>query len=281
MNKSYTGTKAHKKVKVPITGFNGSIVEACEPITNRIMIGIPATGLVRIEWVLARYGQVIPCNWSQSDMIHFVDQFSPLGFMVADARNLVVTKAVEGNFQWVFFIDHDTIMPPHTILTWNERMLKCDVPIFGGVYFTKGIPSEPLVYRGNGTSYYSNWKFGDEVWVDGMGMGCTMIHVSVLKVMYDEAESYMIGPHVVKRIFQTPSKIGFDPQTMAWSAQSGTEDLAWCDKVRKTGVLKRAGWTDVAKKRFPFLIDTNVFCKHINNDGVQYPSVGEERRFLK
>jgi hypothetical protein len=281
MNKSYTGTKTHKNVKVPITGFNGSIVEACEPITNRIMIGIPATGLVRMEWVLARYGQVIPCNWSQSDMIHFVDQFSPLGFMVADARNLIVTKAVEGNFQWVFFIDHDTIMPPHTILTWNERMLKGDVPVFGGVYFTKGNPAEPLVYRGNGTSYYSNWKFGDEVWVDGMGMGCTMIHVSVLKVMYDEAESYMIGPHVVKRIFQTPSRIGFDPQTMAWSAQSGTEDLAWCDKVRKTGVLKRAGWTDVAKKRYPFLIDTNVFCKHINNDGVQYPSMGEERRFLK
>jgi len=281
MNKAYTGTKVHKKTTTPISGFNGSIVQSCEPITNRIMIGIPATGLVRIEWVLARYGQVIPCNWSQSDMIHFIDQFSPLGFMVADARNLISTKAVEGNFQWVFFVDHDTIMPPHTILTWNEHMLKGDVPVFGGVYFTKGIPSEPLVYRGNGTSYYTDWKFGDEVWVDGMGMGCTMIHVSVLKVMYDEAETYMIGPHHVKRIFQTPSKIGFDPQTMAWSAQSGTEDLAWCDKVRKTGVLKRAGWTDVAKKRYPFLIDTNVFCTHINNDGTQYPSRGEERRFVK
>lgn len=281
MNKSYTGTRSHKKIKNPIQGFNGTIDQSCEPITNRVMIGIPATGLVRIEWVLARYGQVIPCNWSQSDLIQFIDQYSPLGFMVADARNLISTKAVEGNFEWLFFIDHDTLMPPQTILTWNEQILKGDVPIFGGLYFTKGIPAEPLVYRGNGTSYYRNWKLGDKVWVDGMGMGCTMIHVSILKVMYDEAESYMIGPHAVKRIFQTPSKISYDPQLMAWNAQSGTEDLYWCDNVRKNNILKRAGWGDIQKKRFPFMIDTNIFCKHIDNNGTQYPSRGEEKQFIR
>ena len=30
---------------------------------NRIVIGIPMTGTIRSEWALARYGQVIPCNW--------------------------------------------------------------------------------------------------------------------------------------------------------------------------------------------------------------------------
>lgn len=281
MDKSYTGTKSHKRIKNPIIGFNSTIDEACEPITNRILVGIPATGLVRIEWVLARYGQVIPCNWSQSDLVHFIDQYSPLGFMVADARNMICTKAVEGDFKWVFFIDHDTLMPPQTLLTWNERMLSEDIPVFGGLYFTKGVPSEPLVYRGVGTSYYKNWKLGDEVWVDGLGMGCTMIHVSILKIMYDEAESYMIGPNTVKRIFTTPSKIGYDPQLKGWNAQSGTEDLQWCNEVRKRGILQKAGWGDIAKKRFPYLVDTNIFCKHIDNSGIQYPSKGEEKKFIR
>ena len=281
MDKNYTGTSTHKKTKSPIKGYNGDIIAACKPINNRVLIGIPATGLVRIEWVMGRYGQVIPCNWAQSDMVQFLDQFSPLGFMVADARNLVVTRAVEQGFEWVLFIDHDTVPPPHMILTWNEYMLKGDVPVFCGVYFTKGAPSEPLVYRGNGTSYYRKWKFGDKVWVDGIPMGCTMIHSSILKVMYNNSETYMIGNMPTKRIFQTPSKVGFDPQTGGVTAQSGTEDLFWCDRVVRENVLAKAGWKDIAKKKYPFLIDTNVFCRHIDNDGVQYPARGEERQFLK
>lgn len=279
--KSYSGTKAHKKTVKPIEGYRGLIEKACEPISNRVLIGIPATGLIRIEWAMARYGQITPCNWSQSDMVQFIDQFSPLGFMVADARNMVCTKAIEQDFEWVFFIDHDTIPPPHTIITWNEYMLKGDIPIFGGLYFTKGRPSEPLVYRGNGTSHYRGWKFGDLVWVDGLGMGCTMIHVSILKEMSKDSPTYKIGENSVFRIFETPSKIGIDPQTHALSAQSGTEDLYWCDKVRKQGILAKAGWKDIAKKRFPYLIDTNVFCRHIDNNGTQYPAYGEERAYMR
>ena len=30
--------------------------------TNRLMIGTAVTGLVRVEWVAARYGQTIPMN---------------------------------------------------------------------------------------------------------------------------------------------------------------------------------------------------------------------------
>lgn len=281
MDKKYTGTKSHKKVKRPLKGYTGEIVQACEKVQQRILIGIPATGLVRIEWVMGRYGQVVPCNWSSSDMVQFLDQYSPLGFMVADARNLVATRAVEQDFEWVLFIDHDTIPPPHMVLTFNEYMLSGDVAVVSGLYFTKGVPSEPLIYRGNGTSYYQNWKFGDKVWVDGVPMGCTLINVSLLKVMYENSESYMIGNMPTRRIFQTPSRIGIDPQTGGLSAQSGTEDLFWCDRVIKEEVLKKAGWKDLAKKKYPFLIDTSVFCRHIDNSGNQFPARGEEQRFLK
>jgi hypothetical protein len=38
-----------------------------------------------------------------------------------------------------------------------------DIPMLSGLYFTKSLPAEPLIYRGRGNSYYKKWKFGDKV----------------------------------------------------------------------------------------------------------------------
>jgi hypothetical protein len=267
-----------------VDSYTGKLFGTVEAASNRIMIGIPMTGLLRCEWVLARYGQVIPCNWSQVDCIQFLDQWSPIGFLVAEARNIIASACVEQGFEWLFFIDHDTIIPPNTILKWNDRMLKKDVPVFSGLYFTRSLPSEPLVYRGRGTSYYKDWKVGEEVWVDGLPMGCTMIHSSILKVLYDESPEITLSRGnvtiKVREIFETPARSYFDPEKLSWYTATGTEDMAFCTRVMKDNVFKKAGWPEFQEKEFPFLIDTSVFCKHIDNNGVQYPSNGEEQEFI-
>jgi hypothetical protein len=142
------------------------------PAKNRIMVGIPYTGLLRAEWVMARYSQVTPCNWSQVDVIRWLDPHSPLGFLVADARNIIATEAINGDFEWLFFIDHDVMLPIGTTLKINEHILNPKSPIISGLYFTKSVPSEPLIYRKRGTGYYNDWKMGEKVWVDGTPMGC-------------------------------------------------------------------------------------------------------------
>jgi len=260
--------------------YTGKLFGKTAAPQNRIMVGIPMTGLLRAEWVIARYGQVIPCNWSQVDCLRFLDQTSPVGFLVADARNIIATQAIEKDFEWLFFIDHDTILPPITILKWNERMLKKDVPVFSGLYFTKSVPAEPLIYRGRGTSYYTDWKLGDEVWVDGIPMGCTMIHVSILKALAEESEEYEIQGHKVKRIFETPARQWFDPEKLQWFTATGTEDLEFCTRIMDNQIFEKAGWPQYEGKEYPFLIDTSVFCRHIDWNGVQYPSRGEEQYFM-
>jgi hypothetical protein len=239
------------------------------------------TGLVRSEWAVARYGQVIPCNWSQTDSLMWLEQFSPLGFLVADARNMAVKQCLDYKFDWLFFIDHDVVLPPHTIVTWNERMLDGKIPMWAGLYFTKSVPSEPLVYRGRGTGYYIKWKLGDKVWVDGIPMGCTMIHSSILRVVWDDSEEYEAGGFRLRRAFETPAKVFTDPETQSWFTVSGTEDLNFCNKLIEKDYLAKAGWPEYQKKKYPFLIDTSVFCKHIDFDGIQYPSRGEEAYFKR
>lgn len=250
--------------------------------SKRMMVGIPMTGLLRAEWVMARYNQTIPCNWSQVDSIQWITTEAPVRFLVADARNVIATKFVEKEFEWLFFIDHDVILPAATILLWNERMRKLDVPVWSGLYFSKSVPSEPLVYRGRGNSFYDKWKLGDLVWCDGIPMGCTMIHKSIMKAIYDVSEEYEPKPGVkIRKIFETPRKEWFDPEQNSWHRASGTEDLFWCTRLMEEGIFKKAGWPKFQRKKYPFLVDTRVFCHHIDFDGVQYPSRGEEQEFMR
>ena len=54
----------------PIFNYRTVVKESGDPgYVNRILIGTPVTGLVRVEWMQARYGQVIPVNWSNVIMM--------------------------------------------------------------------------------------------------------------------------------------------------------------------------------------------------------------------
>ena len=248
------------------------LLKSADKSTNRIMIGVPTTGSVRIEWALARWGQVIPCNWSASDYMQALSQNSPLGYSVADARNIIVHQAVTHEFQWLFFLDSDVILPNNAFVKLNTYMREAKIPVVNGLYFAKCHPPEPLIYRGRGNSYFHKFTIGDKVWVDGISMGCTLIHVSLLKAMWDEAPEYVAGGNqAVRRVFDTPSFQLMDPETAMIRGFSGTEDLSWCDRVMYGEFLKKAGWPKIAKKTYPFLADTSIFCRHITPAGQQFP----------
>lgn len=240
---------------------------------NRILICVPSLGNVRMEWVLSRYGQIIPCNWSQVDTVEFMTDFSPLEYMVADARNACCVAVVEKDFEWLLFIDDDTCLPPEAFLIFNEYMMKKDVPVVSGVYFTKSSPPEPLVYRGRGNAFYRDWKRGDKVWVDGLPMGCTLIRGDLIRTMWDNSEEYRVGDRVLHRVFETPGCVTWNPEHTSFRIESGTEDLAWCSRIMNEGFFEKAGFEEHAKKHpeFPFLIDTRIWCQHIDPNGYQYP----------
>jgi hypothetical protein len=259
-------------------GYMNLLVKASSTDRRRILLGLPVTGQVRVEFMLARYGQIIPCNWSAAEHLHAIHQVAPLGYDVKDARNTIVQAAVLNDFEWVFFLDHDVILPPDCFLKLNEYMREGTLPIVAGLYATKSHPPEPLIYRGRGNSYFPDWTMGEKVWCDGTGMGCTLISGKLLKAMWEDAPEYLAGGNAnVRRVFDTPQFVWTDPESQGSRTFQGTEDLSWYDRVREGDYLTKAGFPKIAKKKYFAVCDTSIACMHITPDGVQYPLGGWQK----
>ena len=169
----------------PVRPYRTIIKDSGDPgYVNRLLIGTATTGLVRIEWVTARYGQVIPPNWSMVQMLQFLNAYVPLRYQVADAQNLIVRAAIEEDFEWLLLIEHDTILPPDAFKRLDDYIREAQTPVVSGLYYTRHRPSVPLVYRGRGTSFYDGWEFGDLVWCDGVPTGCLLVHCAILRLPY-------------------------------------------------------------------------------------------------
>ena len=239
---------------------------------NRLLISTPTLGIFRSEWVNARFSQVIPTNFSAVDVQNFLSPYMPVGFQLADAENLAAKSVVEGNFDWFLSIEDDNIIPQGTLVKINEYMIINDTPVVSGLYFTKSVPPEPILYRGVGRGHYGDWKLGEKVWVDGIPFGCTLIHGSIIRALWDVSPEYVVNGVVTRRVFDNPSEGYIDPDTGGWMSTSGTTDLAFCKRLMTEGIFEKAGWPEYQKKEFPFLVDTTIFVKHISRDtGTIYP----------
>jgi hypothetical protein len=252
------------------TSFNQALLNTGN-WRNRMVIGHPTTGNVRIEWVLARFGQTIPCNWSHVDVVQFMQPTIPLQYQVADAENLLAKSVVETDAEWLLMWEHDNIPPMDALVRLNEYMIDGKVPVVAGVYFTKSVPPEPMVYRELGCGYYPDWRMGDLVWCSGIPFGFTLIHGKIIKAMWAESPEYIVNGQVVRRVFNAPSRHWLDPEKGVYVSEGGTSDLAWCQRVMKEGFFEKAGWPEYQKMQYPFLIDTNIYVHHIDEHGRRFP----------
>ena len=242
---------------------------------NRLLIGTPTTGLVRIEWAMARMNQIVPMNWSNVLMTQSLGPWTPtlvpLAYMVADAQNIIVETLIQQDMEWLMLLEHDVLLPQDAFVRFNEYIRNEDTPIVSGLYFSRSRPSDPLVFRKRGTSVYTDWQMGDKVWVDGVPTGCLLIHSGILRELWKDSEEYQVNGRTVRRVFNTPMSSWQDPETTNFWVSSGTSDLDFCTRIMDGGYLAKAGWHEYQDKEFPFLIDTGIFCQHIDASGERYP----------
>lgn len=274
-----TSTNGSPKSKVLVPGKKGTPIRAIRSIVldsgqdswvSRLLMATPTRGTVRIEWHSAVRGMVVPPNHSMVSMVQHINAFFPTRFSVADAQNLAVREALQRDFEWLLLLEDD-VLPPADMLIRLDKYVKEGPPVVSGLYYTKGEPSEPLVYRGRGTGPFLDWKMGQKVWADGVPTGCLLIHCGLLREMWNDSPTYTIAGsgQTTREVFVSPARAWISP-TGDVNVTTGTSDLNWCDRVIDEGFLKRSGWGQYSRKKYPFLVDTSIRCGHIAPDGTMY-----------
>jgi hypothetical protein len=140
---------------------------------------------------------------------------------IDQARERACETAQNVGAKYLWFIDDDTVPPPNSL----KRMIYIldnypDVGIVGGVYVTRDpVQPQPVIFRGMGMGSYWSWKAGDIFEVTGMGAGCMLVRVSILK-------------ELPRPWFKFDINDSNDPLVASTSV---SEDIWFCNLVRKAG----------------------------------------------
>lgn len=97
-------------------------------------------------------------------------------------RNAAVEDALDAGADWIYWHDDDTVHPLGAL----KRLLAVGQPFVSGVYYLKQPPCNPVAYRRREDgSYYPvvDFRRGELLTVDSVGMGCALIHREVYEAI--------------------------------------------------------------------------------------------------
>src|ERR1039458_894343 len=132
---------------------------------NGIAILIPSSGRdVCLEWAMALKALMPPVGINQFMFVNKANPDEPdpsKRFTRAKQREVLAEKAAAVNSEFMMWLDDDTI-PPSTAMQELFFVLaqNPDAGICGGIYCTKIIPPEPLVFMELGAGVY--WHRSEE-----------------------------------------------------------------------------------------------------------------------
>lgn len=186
-----------------------------------LLVGLCYSGRpTSVEWGLGLALQTYPTNLK-------VQFCSVRGKKIDEARNEVSRQAIDLGFEFLLFLDDDVILPPDAVRRLTHTLKASGADVAGGIYPTKWLPAEPVVYRGDGRGAFYDWKDGDVFEADAIGTGCMIIRVSILKELEEPWFKWDYGVEGGREV---------------------SDDIYFCRKLREKG--------------FKILGDSNVICKH-------------------
>ena len=148
------------------------------------------------------------------------------------ARNELVKYARNAGAKYIFFIDDDVLVPHNALI----RLFGLKTGVATGVYYTKTMPSTPVILKKDWPAGYEGWKYGDIIEVDYAGAGCLLVDMKV----FDDIE---------EKFPDTPF-FKYNRGRLDVEIERGYigEDVWFCDLAAKCG--------------HPTVCDTGVQCGH-------------------
>lgn len=191
-----------------------------------IMVAIPTLGMVPIEFMFSAMRLQMPINGQ-------VFQHVVKGMEVGEARNKAVkdimSMKVDDRPRYLFFIGDDMIPEWDAFVKLYEAMEEEKWDVLTGLYFWKGEPPTPLIWRDNHVGRMvagKDFTIGDRVWVDLTGLDFTLIRVSLLEKI--EGPWFKTGPSLRGEV---PTRL--EPYIKPESVVMHTEDAWFCSKAKK------------------------------------------------
>lgn len=242
------------------------------PNTAGMIVGLPSSGRATVpEWGIA----LASISWPMNLRVAIA---SPIGMFVDEGRTYCAEQAIKHKARYLFFLDDDVTPPPYCArqLIYTMDQAPDDVMIVGGIYFSKGQPTNPVVFYEDGQGPYWRWKAGQSFRLGpegSIGTGCMLIKTEVFSHLegkplwqgqhaktgdlwtadtYAELREKCENPDVIGKLlekpwFKTTDDIHIGPIGHA-GGHGQTDDIYFCEKVRKAG--------------FGIMGDGSVLCGH-------------------
>ena len=147
--------------------------------------------------------------------------------LIYDARNKFCQQAIEGEFDYILWLDSDMVFPSYVL----QQFMQDDKDIVAGLYFRRNYPFTPVAFselrRENGVLQMKDLEeWPDKMFeVDGVGFGCVLMKTDVF---YD----------VQGRFGNMFAPIG-----------NNGEDVAFCWRARQCG--------------YKIFCDPSLICGHV------------------
>lgn len=139
---------------------------------TRILVGIPCLDVIKTPTVASIFSATAMLEYPAKLHIQ-------TSCYVHDARNKIVSRAIEKGFSHIMFVDSDMQFPPDSI----NRLVKADKDVIGGVYFRRQIPHLPTINSLENDKIVVPYKFPKDqpfkIWA--VATGFMLIKIEVVK----------------------------------------------------------------------------------------------------
>ena len=195
----------------------------------KVLIAVPTVGQIPTKTVMS----LIMLMFQKTEAVEYLLRFTE-NSLVYDARNEMAKIAVEGNADYVLWIDSDMTFPADAL----QRMLADDKDVVTGLYFTRHGDHKPVIYHHVGedgtipVKHVPNELFE----VEGCGFGMVLMKTSVLRKV---AEAYHLLFHPIPSLGEDLSFC------YRWKQLGGK---IWCDPSIKCGHIGECVFTEADYK---------------------------------
>ena len=185
---------------------------------SKILVCVPTLDSVSASF----HASQMQLKWNDGNRYGYSVKSNSLTY---NARNEFALDAVNGKYDYLVFVDSDILMEPDTILRLVKDIEDSGADLVTGIYFKRRLPTSPVIYRKidwyeddvlgaqeTAETYEDYPRDGGLFPVEGCGMGCCVIRVSVI-------------PELVTAFRMAP----FTPQPRL------SEDLSFCWRMKVLG----------------------------------------------